>query len=152
MATVNASWYFSNGTLDEPASFSAPVDVNSSIIVLSLFLIAKGLTKGDPIYPTATDIINDAATMTVAGASRTVDEEFTGFDSFYWDQATGITAGFNLGFPGDWLNITMTSTNMWSSGWLSTTTLSKTTLLLIGGVVIAVVMVAVAVVLVRRRK
>jgi hypothetical protein len=150
VAGLDLSFYCSNGSLAKGENISAKVDVTSTngSDLGFLFLIAKNLTATNPVYPTATLVINQTTSLTVAGASRTVNRLALGNSSFYWDQATGITVEMNLKIVG-WFNLSMTATNMWSSplGFLSS---NMTTILII--VVIVVIVIVAAVVLLRRRK
>jgi hypothetical protein len=149
VAGLIMSFYFSNGTLAKGENISALVDVTSTngSDLGFIFLIAKNLTAGDPVYPTAKLTLNQTTSLTVAGASRAVNLLKIGNSSLYWDQATGIIVKMNLQIIG-WLNFSMTATNMWSAAGILG--LSTTELLIIGVVVILVIIVAV--VLVRRRK
>lgn len=151
IAGLDFTFMYPNGTVATSSSISVMVDVTSTngSDIGFIFLIAKNLTHGDSVYPTATLTINETTTMIVAGANRTVNHlSLAGVDNFYWDKATGVIVKMNFFFFA-WINLTMTSTNMWSAGGLFG--LDTTTLLIIGGVVVLVIIVA-AVLLMRRRK
>jgi len=132
----NITYYLADGTL--VFKINPIVDVNSNNYVSMESIIASGLTSGEPVYPAAPYIINDSSTMTVAGASRTVEHFKQGsFNASnlwledWWDQATGITVKWNLWFPVSyggpyWQNVTMVSTTAWSPSAPAQSTFSTT--------------------------
>lgn len=148
--TLNYSYTLKNGTTLKPLQISGDVATSSGLLLL--FLLAKNLTKNDPIGSGSVFKINDTGTMEVAGATRTVNHfNITGFGiigNIWWDKDTGILVKSAIGiiFVG-WWNTTLTATSLWSAGLFG---MSTTTLLLIG--VVAIVVIALVVVLVRRRR
>jgi len=131
------------------------------------FFIGANLGAGDLVYPGAIWTINDTETMTVGGASRSVNHlnwtyaalgQVYFILNLYWDKPTGMLAEgqfYVFGLSGGlWLNITMTAAGITggSSGSGAPGGLSSTDLVLIGAVVVVVIVIAIFVVLRRRHK
>jgi hypothetical protein len=117
------------------------------------YLIASGLTAGDPLYSGSSISITTTATKSLGGQSRTLNELTYGFSfpvtgsyDLDWDRATGLMVEFNMTISSVSASIILTSTSLWSAGLFG---LSTTTLLIIG--IGAVVIVGIAVALKRRR-
>ncbi len=89
---------------------------------LYLFLITPHLQAGEAIYSSASLLIQETVTMKVAEVSRSVNHHCSGdpgsgwYLDAYWDQATGmiVQLRFYYSLMG-WLNVTMTSTSLWSN-------------------------------------
>ena len=75
-----------------------------------LYLIASNLTTNDPVYSGAIYKINSTKSMSIGGATRTVDVlNITTIGlTAYWDKTLGIMVKLNLWFFG-WSNYTMIS-------------------------------------------
>jgi hypothetical protein len=141
------------------------------------FFIGANLGPGDVIGNEYGFVftINDTETMTIGGASRSVNHLNWTFAlmgtvlfalNLYWDKPTGMVAewqfytnttiglGGSGGSGASWLNMTMTSAGITvgSTGSGAPSGLSSTELLLIGVVVVVVVVLALVLVLRRRRK
>jgi len=146
VVTLNLTYYYPNGTLHDQSTVTGDLLTGSGGILL--FLIARNLTQGDPVYSGSTMKVNKTVTMTVAGASRSVNyvNLTMGYWQFYWDKETGLMTQVRFLFFG-WMNLTLTSTSLWSAGLFG---LSWTTLAIIGGG--AVVLIAVVALVLRRRK
>jgi hypothetical protein len=117
------------------------------------YLIASGLTPGDPLYSGFPVTISTTATKSLGGQSRTLNELTYGFSfpvtgsyDLDWDRATGLMVEFNMTFPSVSASIILTSTSLWSGGLFG---LSTTTLLII--VIGVVIIVGIAVALKRRK-
>jgi len=140
----NITYYLADGTLI--LKLNPIVDVNANNYLSMESIIASGLTAGDPVYPAAPYVINDSSSMTVAGATRTVEHFKQGsFNASnlwledWWDQATGITVKWNLWFPVSdggpyWQNVTMVSTTAWPPSAPAQSTFSSTSTIAIVGV------------------
>lgn len=165
--------YAATGSLPNGTTEAVPGTGDVSTGTAFPFFIGANLGSGDVIgseYGFAFTI-NDTETMTVGGASRSVNHlnwtwALTGTVlvalNLYWDKPTGMLAEWqfyeNLTIVGgpaaSWLNMTMTSAGITvgSTGSGAPSGLSSTELLLIGVVVVVVVVVALVLVLRRRRK
>ncbi len=142
LVTQNITYYLSNGLISRHQSITVDVSGTSNYFAME-GIIAANLTADDPIYPTAPYKINDTSTMTVAGASRTINHFKQGgpfnpttdyWLEDWWDKATGITVKFNLWFPGSpgaWQNVTMVSTTAWLPS-ATESAFSSTSLITIG--------------------
>jgi hypothetical protein len=158
--TFSVSGTWPNGT--SAAKSNVVVDVSNGSAMP--FFIGANLGVGDPVYSGSLFVINETITMSVAGASRTVNHVNWTFAfggtllfalNFYWDKPTGLCTGLSLYASATWINVTLTSTSLFGTGAGAGGGfggLSSSTLLLIGGVVVVVVVVAVVVVVLRRRK
>lgn len=82
---------------------------------LLLWLTATDLNAGDPIADGSPFKVNETVTMTVAGASRSVNHAYSADHSFevYYDRATGILVKGSIFIFLSWYNHTMLSTNIW---------------------------------------
>lgn len=113
---LNLTYYFRNGTLYSASQVTG--DINIGTLFFYLYLITPNLQVGDAIYSGASATIDKTNTMTIAGASRSVnhynDSSWDSWDS-YWDQTTGLTVKLTYWIMG-WTNLTLTSTSLWSGG------------------------------------
>jgi hypothetical protein len=108
-------------------------DVQSGVGTLSIWTIASGLKKGDPVFSGSSLTINSTIPMTFAGVSRPVDNLTrtyvvggTGPEriELLWDQATGILVSFSYSFSFNGgingsskglASLNLTSTSLWSA-------------------------------------
>jgi hypothetical protein len=120
IATVQFTLHMSDGT---EQSDTAAVDVVSDIEVPGLagIVISTNLTTGDSVYIAGYGnvSIEDEATKTYAGASRTV--VYAGFSqnetqvTYYWDKLTGVMVEVSSTYPGFTATATAAETNMWEA-------------------------------------
>lgn len=152
LVSFNYTYSYQNGTTHSSAQTGnvSTGFYGGNITVLQL--IAANLTVNDNVAIGNSWKINQTAYMIVAGANRTLNHFYfaSGVVSIYYDRITGMMTDIRLNFGPllGWINMTMTSTNLWSAtggGGLSTTTL-----IIIGGV--ALVVIVAALLLLRRRK
>ena len=161
--------YTGTGTLPNGTIVPVPGTGDVSTGTAFPFFIGANLGPGDAIGSTYgfALTINNTETMTVGGASRSVNHlnwtialmgTVLAAFNLYWDKPTGMLAEGQFyalaGLSGSWLNWTMTSAGITggSTGSGAPSGLSSTELLLIGVVVVVVVVVALVLVLRRRRK
>jgi hypothetical protein len=167
--TLQAVAHYVNGT-EKTQIFTGDIATGSGNV--SFILIPSGLGKGDSFIlnfggsgssSTRTVTINDTATRSYAGASRTVDlynSSFSGSYSgvnyaykflAYWDQATGLLVEISFSYvvsgscggscSNDSFGFVATNTSIWGTsagGVLG----SSSNLLLYGGIAVIVIVVA----------
>jgi hypothetical protein len=163
---LNMTSHYNNGT---ETSATGSIDLNSSTMSGSRFLIAANLKSGDPLATQPNSpTINQTITRIYAGASRNINvlditavstsvygnQTVTG--KFYWDQNTGVMVEYDVKGPdysnsGAYTETSMkaTETNMWSVDLLGT--LSDNLIYVIAGIIIIIAVIAAAIAL-RRKK
>ena len=141
MVTFDDLSFWPNGTLHSSNSITGNVSDNGFLVFI--VLIASGLKVGDNIGTNPTSATIDGnSTLNVAGTSRLTNHAkenviLASFDA-YWDQETGLLVQGNFMLFGAWLNATLISTTLWSSGG----GLSMSAVALGEGVVIVVLLIA----------
>jgi hypothetical protein len=116
---LNITEYNPDGTVNSTSQTIGDLYLGS--YPMYLYLLAANLTAGDPIGSGSPITINETITMTVAGASRTVNHLRTrasnqlpdGTFEVYWDKATGLMTKVNVWIFVGWLNMTIMSTDAW---------------------------------------
>lgn len=116
---LNFTDYNTDGTVNNTRQIMGDILIGTWPIYL--YLTAANLTAGDPIWSGSWAKINETITMTVAGASRTVNHLRTrassqmpdGTFEVYWDKETGLMTKLNVWYFG-WINMTIISTDAWS--------------------------------------
>jgi hypothetical protein len=153
IVTADYMSFFPNGTLHSSTSWTG--NISSYEYPIYLVLLAAGLKTGDhlgtdPSSPT----IDVNTTLNTAGTSRLANHAHAtsylgvlllSYLDAYWDQQTGLLIQGNFFALGLWLNFTLISTTVFSSG----SALNTSTIALVEGVVIVVLVIAM--VLVARR-
>jgi hypothetical protein len=160
--SVNMTSHYENGT---ETSTTSNIDLNSSTMSGTRFLIAANLKSGDPLATQPNSpTINQTTTEVYAGAYRNINvfdittvttsvngnQTVTG--NFYWDQSTGILVELyektsDYSNPGAYTEFSFkaTETNMWSADFLGT--LSNNLIYVIAGIIIIIAVIPVALVL-----
>jgi hypothetical protein len=159
--TYKESGSWANGTTITEFTVTGDVSDGSSL----LWFIGADLAAHDPVYTSALASINETVTMTVGGASRSVNHINLTIGSgsivyviinAYWDKPTGLLAQIMLYYTTiGWTNMTLSSTTAWGGGGGlggegTILGMSVTGLAAVGGAL--VIIIVIAVIVLRRRK
>jgi hypothetical protein len=155
-ATILITSYIASGAELGSSSKSGNIslytlDFNQNLMS---YVVAANLTTGDLVCSGSPWKFNSTSDMTVAGTTRNVvnlNYNITGHRTdFYYDRATGINVKATINVGGaNWQNITLISTNAWSSAPSSST---STMMLAVVGIGALVVGLAIGLVMGRRKK
>lgn len=151
IVTLNITWFKPDGSVANHAL--GPSDITTSNPLSGAFIIAAGLSKGDPLCPGSFFRINDTVSIIVANISRfashlsyTVKAMTNPLVNYYWDNETGLALRVAVDWSGGYTHYEMTSTSTFSRNNPSD---QGTTLLLLAAGIIGVAAVVIAAVVLR---